>query len=230
MTTLSAQSVTDSGIFGTAEDQTRVQQVVGVNLSPSRYLPILPGTVMKFPHVLINTGNGKDTFALTATLKSGSTIAWPVAIQPITITLEPGASYQQIEVSVTVPPNIQPPLPTEIIVTAASQRNPAVRSQVTDMIGGIGQIEPRRFALFFPNVVHQQPTPTSSPMPTSTTVPGKGSVPTDTAMPTDTAVPTGTPMPTSTPVPTNVTEPTNSPTTGAPTEPPTGRATATPEP
>ncbi|HEX5691470.1 MAG TPA: NEW3 domain-containing protein, partial [Roseiflexaceae bacterium] len=163
ITTLQAQSLTDSGAFDTAEEHTTVLHITGLDLSPSRFLPVKPGSVMTFQHALVNTGNGLDTFTLSATFFSSNGAKWPVTVEPATLTVQPGASYQSIQVRVTVPEGVQANLLTNIQVTATSKSNPAVKDTVIDTIGSIGQAGPNQYLVFFPFAAMEEPLPTNTP-------------------------------------------------------------------
>lgn len=63
----------DGGASANAVSVTRVGLVPGFTLSPATVpsLNLPPGAMAVFTHTLTNTGNGADTFAVTATLSSG---------------------------------------------------------------------------------------------------------------------------------------------------------------
>ncbi len=118
--TLIARSTTDPTIFGTAEERTTILQVAAASLSPSFFRSITPNSQVTFNHTLVNTGNGRDTFTLTASDELG----WPVSISPASLTLRPGRSSSAIVVTVQVPRNLAGNTTNRITVSARSRSNP----------------------------------------------------------------------------------------------------------
>jgi uncharacterized membrane protein len=157
-TMLRAQSLTDNDVFGKAQDDTTVLHVAGLSLSPSRTLPPALGAMVSFQHTLVNTGNGDDTFLLTATLSSTSAISWPVTLTPSSISLPPGGTNASIAVQVAVPANLPLLARAQVVVTATSLSDPSVREQVVDTISSLGQIGNRYF-LHLPVILHGQAIP-----------------------------------------------------------------------
>ncbi len=128
--TVIARSVADPTMSGSAEEQTQVLQVAGVSLSPGQFNPVTPGSnIITFRHTLLNTGNGVDTFTLTATSDQG----WEVTLTPLRQTLVSGRSYP-VEVQVQVPSDIPPGIISRIRLTATSQSDPGVTSMVENIM------------------------------------------------------------------------------------------------
>jgi hypothetical protein len=144
-TMVRAQSLTDGDVFGKAQDDTKVLHVAGLSLSPSRTLPPNPGGTVTFQHALVNTGNGDDTFTLTASISSTSAITWPVTLTPSIVSLPPGGTNASIAVLVAVPANLPLLARAQIVVSATSASNPLAHEQVIDTISSLGQIGNRYF-------------------------------------------------------------------------------------
>lgn len=116
--------------------ETIVAQVAGVDIQADQSKTVSIGGTVYYPHTITNTGNGSDTFDLTAVdadtgnIALGSIVVYADADQdgvpdnftPITVTpgLNPGDSYGFI-VAATVPGTASATDSETITVTAASQ-------------------------------------------------------------------------------------------------------------
>lgn len=128
--TIIARSNSDPTIFGSAEEQTSVLQVAGVSLSPGQFSAVSPrSNVITFKHTLLNTGNGVDTFTLTAT----SDLGWSVTVTPAEQALAVGRSYP-VEVRVQVPSNIPPGTISRVRVTATSRSDPRITGTIENVL------------------------------------------------------------------------------------------------
>lgn len=144
VTTVTAQSQSDPGVLDTAVDTTRIRQIHGVSLVPDQMGVADPGTSIDYTHRLTNTGNGPDTFAITAVTENG----WNTT-PPGNITLNPGQGTDLI-VTLAIPTGAAGR--TEVMtVTATSVISPAISASaidtttVTGTIGNLGVIiEPDR--------------------------------------------------------------------------------------
>jgi uncharacterized membrane protein len=95
----------------------------------------------------LNTGNGVDTFTLTATSDQG----WEVTVIPQEQALAVGRSYP-VEVRVQVPSDISPGMISRVRVTATSQSDPSVNSVVENILSysGRGSEPGNRSSLYLP--------------------------------------------------------------------------------
>jgi uncharacterized membrane protein len=125
-TTLTAVSQFNAGVSATVTDMTTVNQVPDVSLSPGLEDSADPGKVVTYAHLLTNTGNGPDTFTLSAL----SSMGWTVTHSP-TPTLAAGASTT-VHVTVTVPADAIAGAEDETTLTAESQLDPSVSVIATD--------------------------------------------------------------------------------------------------
>jgi uncharacterized membrane protein len=146
--TIIARSSVDPTVTESAEEHTTVLQSAGVSLSPGQFNPVTPrSNVITFRHTLLNTGNGVDTFTLTATSDQG----WEVTVIPQEQALAVGRSYP-VEVRVQVPSDISPGMISRVRVTATSQSDPSVNSVVENILSysGRGSEPGNRSSLYLP--------------------------------------------------------------------------------
>jgi uncharacterized membrane protein len=125
-TTLSADSQFDGGVSASVLDTTTVNQIAGVSLSAGQQDTAAPGEAIAYAHVLTNTGNGTDTFSLSAISSEG----WTVSHSP-NPTLASGASAT-VYLTVTVPTDAMAGTVDETTLTAASQADAGVSASVLD--------------------------------------------------------------------------------------------------
>ncbi|MCL4870447.1 MAG: right-handed parallel beta-helix repeat-containing protein [Anaerolineae bacterium] len=123
-TIITATSDFNPAMSDTATDITRVAQDHGLTFTPSQTRTVPANTVQVYTHTLTNTGNGPDTFAITAVSSEG----WDVQT-PANITLNPGNSAT-VAVTLTVP--AVPPITDTMRVTATSVISPAFYATVTN--------------------------------------------------------------------------------------------------
>lgn len=124
---------------------TTVQQVGALTISANGAKNVAPGQVASYPHTITNTGNGTDTYTLSAT-NSGA-FGYP-SVQffldangdgiadnatPITSTdaIAPGATYRFVAVA-TVPAATAAGATNTITMTATSQFTPSSTASNTD--------------------------------------------------------------------------------------------------
>ncbi|MGI4846799.1 MAG: hypothetical protein ACRYGK_01470 [Janthinobacterium lividum] len=124
---------------------TTVQQVGALTIAANGAKNVGPGQVASYPHTITNTGNGTDTFTLSASNTGG--FGYP-AVQffvdangdgiadnatPITSTdaIAPGATFKFVEVA-TVPAATAAGATNTITVTATSQFTPSSSATNTD--------------------------------------------------------------------------------------------------
>ena len=98
--TFTARSTALPSVSQSLIDTTTVLQVAGVSFSPSRTTPTVGGQLVQFQHNVLNTGNGLDTYTITAT----QALNWSITIVPTTTNALPRGTYQTIQVSMQVPP------------------------------------------------------------------------------------------------------------------------------
>jgi uncharacterized membrane protein len=126
-----ARSTSQPSIMDQADIKATVLQVAGVSLSPSRVTATDPGKLIRFQHVLLNTGNGADRFLISATQEQN----WTITIVPTqTVVLGRGVSYP-VEIQVQVPPGTPVTTIDHITVRATSAFAPSVFDQLVDVIG-----------------------------------------------------------------------------------------------
>ncbi len=128
---------------------TVVEQVAGVDLQDPQTRPINAGATVNFPHTVINTGNGPDTFDLavvdggTGTITFTNLVIYPdadgngIADSTTAITqtpLIPRDGSFGIIVSATVPGTVTPVDTETIDVTATSQFTGTVTDLNTDTV------------------------------------------------------------------------------------------------
>ena len=130
-TVLTARSVADPVVRGSATSATRVLQVAGAVLSPNNRAALVPGRVIAFQHTLLNSGNGRDTYTISVT----QTLNWDITIDyTVPPTRHPRGVGLPVQVIVSVPANAPADAINSIIVRATSKFNPAVYSEVLDEV------------------------------------------------------------------------------------------------
>ncbi|HWQ15602.1 MAG TPA: hypothetical protein VNL77_22565, partial [Roseiflexaceae bacterium] len=126
VTTLTATSLGDPSVTGSAREHTTVRQSFGSSLSPRFVELVEPGETLEFRHTLVNIGNALDTFAISAT----ATLPWPLTVSPGSTTLGPSAFDSFITLRVQVPADAPLGAVNRITVTAASRGGPGHVSAV----------------------------------------------------------------------------------------------------
>lgn len=112
-------------------DTITVLQYARLSLVTSQTRPLIPGTTVTFNHQIVNTGNGKDSFVITAT----NPLNWNVTIVPTTTgQLEPGFTYP-VTVKVSVPADAALDVINRITVRATSVFSPTVYDEIVDVVG-----------------------------------------------------------------------------------------------
>ncbi|MCP4359687.1 MAG: hypothetical protein GY796_16900, partial [Chloroflexi bacterium] len=125
VTVTSQQSPTT---FDTATDSTSVDQTFAVQLEPDRQQAGTAGTSVTYTHWLTNSGNGADSFNITAASSHG----W-VTNTPGLVSLSAGQS-SQITITLDIPPaaGAMGAVTDTMQVTAASVGQPSVSAFVID--------------------------------------------------------------------------------------------------
>ena len=103
----------------------RVTQNHGLLFTPNQTQTVPAVTTVIYTHILTNTGDGPDTFAITAVSSQGWTIQTPADI-----TLDPQTAATVL-VTLTVPATT--PVTDTMVVTATSVISPAYSASVTDI-------------------------------------------------------------------------------------------------
>ncbi|MBK9049926.1 MAG: right-handed parallel beta-helix repeat-containing protein [Chloroflexi bacterium] len=106
-------------------DQTRVTQNHGLTFTPDQTRTVPANTTQVYTHTLTNTGDGPDTFAITANSSQG----WVVQTPSANITLDTAQSAT-VMVTLTVP--VVGPVTDTMQVTATSVISPAFYAVVTN--------------------------------------------------------------------------------------------------
>ncbi len=125
-TVITATSQLSATVTDTATDVTSARQYFGLTFEPNRAITTPAGSVISYTHFLTNTGNGPDTFGLTAVSSRG----WPVQLPPNPISLNSGAGATVI-VTQTIPLGASG-LTDTLLVTATSTISPTAWGMVTD--------------------------------------------------------------------------------------------------
>jgi uncharacterized membrane protein len=112
-------------------DTTTILQVGGVSFSASRIAPTVAGQLVQFEHTVLNTGNGLDTYTITAT----QVLNWSITIVPTTTNTLPRGTYQTIQISIQVPPGVASVESNQIRLRATSTFAPAIFDELVDTIG-----------------------------------------------------------------------------------------------
>jgi uncharacterized membrane protein len=125
--TVTADSSATAGTTSdTATDTTTIIQLAGVTLSPDNQGSGSEGTDVTYNHTVENTGNGSDTFNLSALSSQG----WTVSFSQPSVTLAAGASTT-IQVTISVPTGATGAVDVTT-VTAASAYSPGTTATATD--------------------------------------------------------------------------------------------------
>lgn len=126
---------------------TTVTQVPAVDLTDPRSVRAYPSAPVNFAHTVTNTGNGPDSFNLTAVYNSGTNVS-PLAIYADlngdgiadsntvitrTPTLQPGESYNFV-VTGRIPDGVAPGATGTVNVTSTSTTNSGVSDLNTDTV------------------------------------------------------------------------------------------------
>jgi fibronectin-binding autotransporter adhesin len=144
VTVVTAQSSLSPYPFDTATDTTEVEMTPGVIFEPNRSGSADPGTVITYTHTITNTGDGPDTYDLTANSSAGWTITYDT---PITVGFK---MTRTVIVSVTVPAGALGGVVDTTTITATSQHDVTVLDSVVDtttvnQVAGVN-LEPDRTA------------------------------------------------------------------------------------
>ncbi len=131
MLTFTARSTGLPSVSQSLTDTTTILQVAGIGFSPSRMTPTVGGQLVQFEHTVLNTGNGMDTYTITAT----QALNWSITIVPTTTNALPRGTYQTIQVSIQVPPDATTVVSNRITLRATSKFTPAIFGQLDDIIG-----------------------------------------------------------------------------------------------
>lgn len=123
--TLTATSTLSNAVFDVETDVTTVRQTPGVELAPDNTGTADPGTAITYTHIITNTGDGFDTFTLSAVSSQG----WLVEHAP-SVALGPTLT-QTLVVTVNVPPG-SGGLVDVTTLTATSGVSSAVQASAVD--------------------------------------------------------------------------------------------------
>lgn len=127
-TELRVQSVALPSLNARAQEKTTVIQAASLSLTP-RQFRTLDGTAqtIQLIHTLVNTGNGLETYVITAS----NDLGWDVSIvSSATPTLGVGVAYP-VQVRISVPAGLEPGTFNTLRVNATPQSNPSARQSVT---------------------------------------------------------------------------------------------------
>jgi parallel beta-helix repeat protein len=144
--TVRARSTALPSIFQTLTDTTTILQLAGISFSPNRVAPTIGGQLLQFQHTLLNTGNGLDSYVITAT----QNLNWSITIVPTTTSALPRGTYQTIQVSVQVPSGATTVVTNRITLRARSTFAPSLSEEVVDMVGVVGAEGTRYLNTYLP--------------------------------------------------------------------------------
>jgi uncharacterized membrane protein len=125
-TVVTVRSQTDADVSDSAMDSTRVRQTHGLLFTPDQSQTAAPGDLVQYNHLLTNTGDGPDEFALTWV----SAPNWGPTITPALVSLGAGESAQ-VTMTLLVPPGAGS-LTNVTTITATSTISPAFAARVVD--------------------------------------------------------------------------------------------------
>ncbi len=125
-TTLTATSLANPAIFATVVDTTTAHHVAALQLTADQAATATAGTSVTYTHILTNSGNGPDTFAL-----SHSGIQGWTATYPPTIALGYGQSTTFV-ITISIPADAVSGTVEATLLTAASQSDSGVQATVVD--------------------------------------------------------------------------------------------------
>jgi uncharacterized membrane protein len=144
--TITARSTGLPSVAQSLTDTTTVLQVAGVSFSPSRVTPTVGGQLVQFQHTVLNTGNGLDTYTITATQE----LNWSITLVPTTTNALPRGTYQTIQISIQVPSGATSAVSNRITLRATSRFTPAVFEELDDVIGSPGNGGVRLYFVYLP--------------------------------------------------------------------------------
>lgn len=133
-TIITATSSINPAVFDIATDTTRVRQQHGLIFTPDHTGTAPAGSQIAYTHLLTNTGNGPDSFALNAHSGQG----WLITLPPTPINLNPGSTASVI-VTLTIPAGSGGQIDV-LQLTASSVISPAFTATVvnTTTVSGTG--------------------------------------------------------------------------------------------
>lgn len=144
--TVRANSTALPSITQTLTDTTTILQLAGISFSPNRVAPTVGGQLLQFQHTLLNTGNGLDSYVITAT----QDLNWSITIVPTTTSALPRGTYQTVQVSVQVPSGATSVVTNRITLRARSTFAPALSEEVVDTVGIVGAPNVRYLNVYLP--------------------------------------------------------------------------------
>jgi parallel beta-helix repeat protein len=143
-----ARSTAAPAFFSQLTDTTTVMQVGGVSFSPSRSAPLAGPQLLQFQHTVLNTGNGLDSYTITAT----QDLNWSITIVPTQTQALPRGTYQPILVQVQVPPGLLSVTVNRITLRATSTFTPTVYDELIDTVGTFGAPGVQYHSVFLPAI------------------------------------------------------------------------------
>jgi uncharacterized membrane protein len=146
--TVTARSTALPSLSQSLTDTTTVLQVAGVSFSPSRIAPTVGGQLIQFQHNVLNTGNGLDSYTITATQE----LDWDITIVPTTTNALPRGTYQTIQVSIQVPPGATTVVSNRIRLRATSNYAPTVFEELNDIVGSPSYVGVRWYFTYLPKI------------------------------------------------------------------------------
>jgi hypothetical protein len=149
MVLVRATAWSDPALYDESVDTVRVLMKPGVALAPDREGSVEPGGSVVYTHILTNTGNGPDTFTLTA---GGLPAGWTVTVEPVSVALAVGASAP-VTVTVQAPSSALSGTVAAAVVTATSLTDPAVLATVRDTT----IVRVTRYSIYLPLVLRNYP-------------------------------------------------------------------------
>ncbi|MBK8988126.1 MAG: right-handed parallel beta-helix repeat-containing protein [Chloroflexi bacterium] len=132
LTQITATSQISTAVFDRATVQSTVRPLPGLLFTPVFSRTELPGTTITLTHILTNTGDATDSFAVSIV---DDPFGWAELIpqDPLTVTLGAGAR-QPVRVRITIPPYAQAGIVNLIAVEAHSTFDPAISATLVNTI------------------------------------------------------------------------------------------------
>ncbi|MCA9873563.1 MAG: hypothetical protein KC441_07910, partial [Anaerolineales bacterium] len=132
LTQVTATSQISTAVFDRATIRSTVKPIPGLLFTPTYSRTELPGAVITLTHVLTNTGDATDSFAISVV---SDPFGWAELLpeDPLTVTLGSG-TRQAVRVRVTIPPYAQAGIFDLIQIEAHSTFDPAVSATVVNTI------------------------------------------------------------------------------------------------
>jgi fibronectin-binding autotransporter adhesin len=131
-TEITATSQISTAVFDRATVQSTVRPLPGLQLTPVFSRTELPGTTITLTHILTNTGDATDSFAVSIV---SDPFDWAelVPADPLTVTLGVG-NRQAVRVRISIPPYAQAGIVNLVEIEAHSTFDPSISATLVNTI------------------------------------------------------------------------------------------------